>query len=150
MLTRIIHVLMTIIIIMVILKILMPSILVIVILVEVGVVVVVVSLLLLLLLLLQLLNPSNAETNFMQNLSTKRLSKNHLNPCIHWMALVKYSQMNTHVSGFQPFFKAFMHQFVLVKFVTSNRRVKMILMIILDVVEVVVSLLLLLLLLLLP
>ena len=48
-------------------------------------------------------------------------------PCpvgIHWEALAEYSQMSTHVPGFQSFF-SFLHHFVLAKLATSSIRVKM-------------------------
>ena len=46
-------------------------------------------------------------------------------PChggIHWIALVAYSQMSTHVPGFRSFFR-FLHTFVLAKLATSSIRV---------------------------
>ena len=48
-------------------------------------------------------------------------------PChvgIYWIALTGYSQMNTHVPGFQSFPRLFLHHFVLA---TSSIRVKHIL-----------------------
>ena len=39
--------------------------------------------------------------------------------CIHWIALTKYSQLSTHLPGFQHF-----SFFVLTKLATNNKRVK--------------------------
>ena len=39
-------------------------------------------------------------------------------PChvgIHWIALTEYSEMSTHVQGFQSIFSVFFHYFVLAK-----------------------------------
>ena len=47
-------------------------------------------------------------------------------PChfgTHWKALAEYSQMSTHLPGFQSFF-SFLHHFVSTKIATSSVRVK--------------------------
>ena len=50
---------------------------------------------------------------------------NHLNPVgIHCIALVEYSQISTHVPGFQSYFRFFLHHFVLAILATSSIRVK--------------------------
>ena len=52
------------------------------------------------------LNPSNAETTFIQNTMTQNFWKPS-KPChvgIHWKALAEYSQMSTHLLGFRLFF----------------------------------------------
>ena len=54
-------------------------------------------------------NPLNAEAIFVQSARMQRLLKKS-KPChvgIHWMVLAEYSQMYTHVPGFQSFFRAF-------------------------------------------
>ena len=48
-------------------------------------------------------------------------------PClvgIHWIALTEYSQMSTHVPGFQSLFSLFLHRLVSVKLAISSIRVK--------------------------
>ena len=48
--------------------------------------------------------PSNAEATFVKSLRTHFFGENHLNP-VMWVfmriALAEYSQMSTHVPGFQ-------------------------------------------------
>ena len=57
----------------------------------------------------QFVNPSNAELLSSKAQGRKdfwKLSK----PClagIHWIALAEYSQMSTHLTGFQSFYKFF-------------------------------------------
>ena len=48
-------------------------------------------------------------------------------PChtgIHWIALAEYSQMSTHMPGFQSFFRVFRIHFILAKLAISSKRVK--------------------------
>ena len=64
--------------------------------------------------MIRLVNPSNAETTFVQSTRMQR-SLNSSNPChvgIHWKALTEYSQMSTLVPGFQSF-SVFLHHFTL-------------------------------------
>ena len=51
-----------------------------------------------------------------------KISK-HCHVGIHWITLHEYSQMSTHVPGFQSFFR-FLHYFVLAKLATTSIRVK--------------------------
>ena len=54
-------------------------------------------------------NPSNAEATSVQRTFTQRFSKPS-KPChsgIHWIALAEYSQMSTHMPGFQGYFRFF-------------------------------------------
>ena len=44
---------------------------------------------------------------------------------IHWKALAEYSQMSTHLPGFQSFF-TFLQNFALAKLATSSKRVNII------------------------
>ena len=56
-----------------------------------------------------IVNPSNAEATFVQSTRTQKLFKPS-KPChvgIQWIGLAEYSQMNTHVQGFQSFFLCF-------------------------------------------
>ena len=72
------------------------------------------------------LNPSNAETISSKAQECKILEK-PLKPCrlgIHLRALAEYSQMSTHLPGFQYFF-FFLHLFVLAKLATSSMRVNL-------------------------
>ena len=53
---------------------------------------------------------------FVQSTRTQNFAKNHLNPVVlvligYWISLTEYSQMSTHISGFQSFFRL-MHHFV--------------------------------------
>ena len=69
------------------------------------------------------LNPSNAEATFVQSAKTFENHLKHLMLVfIAWIALAEYSQMSTHMPGFQVFFR-FLHHFVLAKEVTSSIRV---------------------------
>ena len=71
------------------------------------------------------LNPSNAESTFVQSTRMQNLWKAS-KPChvgIHWIALHEYSQMSTYMPGFQSFFR-FLHHFVLAKLANSSIRVK--------------------------
>ena len=43
---------------------------------------------------------------------------------IHWIALTEYSQMSTHLPGFQSVFSFFLHLYVSAKLATSSIRVK--------------------------
>ena len=55
----------------------------------------------------------------MQNTRTQRFLKPS-KPChvvIYWIALAEYSQMSTHVLGFQSFLSVFLQHFVLAKFI---------------------------------
>ena len=66
-------------------------------------------------------NPSNAETTFIQSTRCKDFWKPS-KPCnvgIYWRALAEYSQMSTYVPVFQTFFR-FLHHFVLAKLATSS------------------------------
>ena len=59
-------------------------------------------------------NPSNAGATFIQSTGMQRFFKpsRPFHVCIHWIALAaEYSQMSTHVPGFQSFFR-FLHYFV--------------------------------------
>ena len=69
-----------------------------------------------------MLNPSNAEAAILQSTKMQKSSKPY-HVAIHWVALNEYSQMSTHKSGLQSFFR-FLHQFVLAKLATSSIRVK--------------------------
>ena len=54
--------------------------------------------------------PCNAVATFIQSTRTQFLFKKSSKPChvgIHWIALAEYSQMSTHVPGFQSFFRFF-------------------------------------------
>ena len=66
-----------------------------------------------------ILNPSNAEATFRPKYNdTKIFEKNPSKPChvgIHWIALTEYSQMSTHMPGFQLFLKGLLHHFVRAK-----------------------------------
>ena len=53
----------------------------------------------------QKLNPSNAESTFVQSTRTQRSKPCHVG--IYWKALAEISQMSTHVPGFQLFFSSF-------------------------------------------
>ena len=49
------------------------------------------------------INPSTAEANFVQSTRIQRFWKTS-KPChvgIHWIALAEYSQMSSHMPGFQ-------------------------------------------------
>ena len=68
--------------------------------------------------------PSNAEATFVQSTRIQRFLKTK--PChvsIYRKALAKYSQMSTHVPGFQSFFSV-LHHFVLAKLATTSIKVK--------------------------
>ena len=72
-----------------------------------------------------LLNPSNAEAILSSKAQGNRNLCKPSKPChvgIHWIALAEYSQMSTHLPGFQSIFR-FLHHFVLAKLVTSSIRV---------------------------
>ena len=71
------------------------------------------------------LNPSNAEASFGQSTRTQLFLKTieTLSFGIHSIALAEYSQMGTHMPGFQSF-SAFLHHFVLAKLAASSIRVK--------------------------
>ena len=43
---------------------------------------------------------------------------------IHWIAHTGYSQMSTHVPGFQSFFSGILYHFVLAKLATSSVSLK--------------------------
>ena len=71
-------------------------------------------------------NPSNAEATFIQSTKTQRFW-NPSKPChvgIHWIAVTEYSQMSTHVPGFQSFFRYFASLCVLANSAPSSIRVK--------------------------
>ena len=51
-------------------------------------------------------NPSDAEATFDQSARVQTIK-----PCTHWIALAEYSQMSTHVPGFQLFFQDFFATF---------------------------------------
>ena len=73
------------------------------------------------------INPSNAEATFVQSTRMQRFLKKTSKPRhvgIHWIVLIEYSQMSTHVPGFQSFF-TFLHNFPLPKLATSSIRVKL-------------------------
>ena len=56
------------------------------------------------------LTPSNAEAAFVQSTRKQRNLWKTLKLChvgIHWIALVEYFQMSTHLPGFQSFFRFF-------------------------------------------
>ena len=53
------------------------------------------------------LNPSNAETTFVQSTRTQDSWKTIETLGIHLKALAEYSQMSTHLPGFQYFFVFF-------------------------------------------
>ena len=56
----------------------------------------------------------------------EKIFENHLNTDCHvgspWIAIVEYSQMSTHVTGFQSHF-SFFDQFVTAKLATSSIKV---------------------------
>ena len=71
-------------------------------------------------------SPSNAEATFIQQTSTQSFFWKPSKPYhvgIHWMALTEYSQMSTHVPGFQSYSR-FLHHFVLAKLATSSIIIK--------------------------
>ena len=62
--------------------------------------------------------PSNANATFVQ--STRLLKPSRLcHVVIHWIALAEYSQISTHVPGFQ-LFSGVLHHLVLDKLATSS------------------------------
>ena len=66
-------------------------------------------------------NPSNAEASFFLSTRMHIFWKKSYKTCnvgIHWIALTEYSQMSTHLPGFQSYFR--FHDFVLAKLATSN------------------------------
>ena len=72
-----------------------------------------------------MLNPSNAEATLSKAQKRKDFYKPS-KPChvgIHWEALTEYSQMSTHMSGFNNY-SGFLHHFLLGKLATSGIRVK--------------------------
>ena len=72
----------------------------------------------------RMIHPSNAEATSVQRTSS---SWKPIIPCqvgIHWIALAEYSQMATRVTGFQSFFRFFLHHFLLANLATSSIRVK--------------------------
>ena len=75
----------------------------------------------------QELNPSNANTTFVQSTRTHRFKKKTSNPChvgIYRIALAECSHMSTHMSSFQSFSR-FLHHFVVATtLATSSIRVK--------------------------
>ena len=70
-------------------------------------------------------NPTNAEATFGQSTRTQSFLKNicTLSCWYSLEALSEYSQMNTHMPGFQSYF-IFFHHFILAKLATSSIRVK--------------------------
>ena len=66
-------------------------------------------------------NPFSDEATFEQSIRTKRSKPCHVG--IHWIVLTEYSQMSTHLPGFQSFLR-FLHHFVLAKLASSSIRVK--------------------------
>ena len=53
-----------------------------------------------------------------QGLHRKSSTPCHVGP--HWIALDEYSQMSTHMPGFQSFFSFFLHHFVLAELATTS------------------------------
>ena len=73
---------------------------------------------------LQVKNLTDDEATFVQG---RKDFWKPFKPChvgIHWIALAEYSQMSTHLPGFQLFFVFFVHGFVLAKLATIDIRVK--------------------------
>ena len=57
-----------------------------------------------------LLNPSNAKATFVEMQKSTNIFENRPNPVMtgtYWIALMKYSQMSTHLPGFLRFFEDF-------------------------------------------
>ena len=71
------------------------------------------------------INPSSAETNFVQTQGCKDFWKpsKQCHVGIHWKALTEYFQMSIHLPGFQSFSKIFA-SFLLARLSTSSIRVK--------------------------
>ena len=71
------------------------------------------------------LNATNDEANLIQSTRTTIYLKKPSKPYhvgIHWIAPIEYSQVSTHVPGFQSFSR-FLHHFVLAGLATSGIRV---------------------------
>ena len=69
------------------------------------------------------INPSDAEATFVHR---HRYFWKTFKPChvgIHRIALAEYSQMRTHLPGFQSFVSFFLHHFILAKLAISSIRV---------------------------
>ena len=67
-------------------------------------------------------NPSNSEATLVQSTRTHDFRKPS-KPChvgIHWIVLAEYSQIGSHVPGFQSIFSFFFHNFVLARLATSS------------------------------
>ena len=55
-------------------------------------------------------SPNATKATSVPKHKNAKIFKDHRKPChvgIHWIALTEYSQMSTHMQGFQSFFKFF-------------------------------------------